>query len=65
MAVIIGKPSFCLLFLMQRMLKVICPTSTWGQRFLDLLFTEFPKVNNGAVRLEDLGLTTDLTSWQL
>ena len=53
---------FCL---MQRMLKVICPTSTWGQRFLDLLFTEFPKVNNGAVRLEDLGLTTDLTSWQL
>ena len=52
---------FCL---MKRMLDVICPNSTWGERFLALL-NEFPQVENQAVRLEQMGVITDLTHWQL
>lgn len=52
---------FCLI---KRMLDVICPNSTWGERFLALL-NEFPQVENQAVRLEQMGVITDLTRWQL
>lgn len=52
---------FCL---MKRMLDVICPNSTWGERFLALL-DEFPQVENQAVRLQQMGVVTDLTQWQL
>ncbi|EFN03508.1 hypothetical protein [Actinobacillus pleuropneumoniae] len=52
---------FCL---MKRMLDVICPNSTWGARFLSLL-DEFPKVENNAVNLQQMGIVTDLSQWAL
>lgn len=52
---------FCL---MKRMLDVICPNSTWGARFLSLL-DEFPKVENNAVNLQQMGIVIDLSQWAL
>lgn len=50
---------FCL---MQQMLSVICPSSTWSNRFKELLAT-FPE--NGAVKLSDLGTTENWQEWDL
>lgn len=50
---------FCL---MQQMLTVICPNSTWSNRFKELLAT-FPE--NGAVKLSDLGTTENWQDWNL
>lgn len=52
---------FCL---MKRMLDVICPNSTWGKRFLAVL-GEFPKVENGAVSLQQMGIIENLNEWRL
>lgn len=52
---------FCL---MKRMLDVICPNSSWGERFLKVL-EEFPQVENNAIDLTQMGITTDLNDWQL
>ena len=52
---------FCL---MKRMLDIICPDSTWGQRFLAVL-DEFPTVKNGAVSLEHMGMIASQKNWQL
>lgn len=49
---------------MQHMLKVICPNSSWNQRFKDLL-NEFPIVPDGTVKLVDFGLTMNLEHWEL
>jgi abortive infection bacteriophage resistance protein len=43
---------FCL---MQHLLNVICPNSTWGQRVVSLLERDFPSTPNGGLRLGDLG----------
>ena len=40
---------------MQHMLKVICPRSSWNQRFKSLL-NEFPAVPDDMVKLKDFGL---------
>ena len=42
---------FCL---MQRLLQIICPNSSWGQRLQSLL-EEFPGPKNHTVKLEDCG----------
>lgn len=54
---------FCL---MKRMLDIICPRSTWGERFL-LLINEFPKSCNGAIAINQFGLSKqiDLQNWKL
>ena len=52
---------FCI---MQHMLKVICPRSSWNQRFKSLL-NEFPAVPDYMVKLKDFGLTTSLEDWRL
>lgn len=52
---------FCI---MQKMLRTICPQSTWGQRFKELL-ENFPNVPNGTIQLKDFGLSVDLDSWIL
>ncbi|WP_293731546.1 Abi family protein [uncultured Actinobacillus sp.] len=52
---------FCL---MKRLLDVICPNSTWGTRFLNIL-EEFPKVENNAVNLQQMGVVMDLSHWKL
>lgn len=54
---------FCI---MQQMLKVISPSSTWGERFGQLL-TEFPEMKNRAYSLADFGLPSQWQSnpiWQ-
>lgn len=44
---------FCL---MQQLLNVICPNSTWGQRVTELLEGGFPNTTNGVLSLDDLGV---------
>jgi abortive infection bacteriophage resistance protein len=41
--------------LMQHLLGVICPRSSWGQRLADLLATDFPAATNPGLALEDFG----------
>lgn len=43
---------FCL---MQQLLGVICPNSTWGQRLAGLLEDGFPHTPNGVLSLDDFG----------
>lgn len=42
---------FCL---MQRLLQIICPNSSWSKRLQNLL-EEFPQPKNRAIKLEDCG----------
>lgn len=56
--------SFVYFCLMKRMLDVICPHSTWGERFLRVL-DEFPCVENGAVSLKQMGIIENLNEWRL
>ena len=54
---------FCL---MKKMLDVISPNSTWGERFISLL-DKFPKVQNNAISLADFGLVDmkHIDEWDL
>lgn len=52
---------FCLL---KTILDVICPNSSWGERFTELL-SEFPKTGSGSVTLRDFGLLDDWKNWSL
>ncbi len=54
---------FCLI---KRMLNTICPRSTWGVRFIELI-EEFPSPANKAISLNQFGLIKDidLKSWKL
>lgn len=51
---------FCL---MQHMLKIICPNSTWGLRFHDLL-ESFPKVTDNTISIYDFGYI-ECDKWDL
>ena len=53
---------FCL---MQQMLRIICPNSTWGQRFVNLLVEDFPELPEGSASLEDMGLRPGWNEWGL
>lgn len=53
---------FCL---MQQLLGVICPNSSWGQRFKNLLADEFPIVANQTISLLDLGAFAGWETWPL
>lgn len=52
---------FCI---MQHLLKVICPRSSWNERF-KILLNEFPTVPEDTVKLADFGLTVSLEDWNL
>ena len=52
---------FCLL---KKLMDVICPNSSWGQRFAELI-AEFPEVGCQAVTLKDFGLLEDWQNWSL
>ncbi|MGR7921232.1 Abi family protein [Zobellella denitrificans] len=52
---------FCL---MQAMLRVICPSSSWAQRLVAVV-NEFPKAAAGAVKVEDFGVVDGWTQWPL
>lgn len=49
---------FFYLCLMQQLLNVICPNSTWGKRLTDLLENEFPRFPDGLLSTDDMGLVT-------
>lgn len=53
---------FCL---MQQLLRVICPNSSWGQRFKSLLANEFPVVANQTISLLELGAFPGWEGWAL
>lgn len=53
---------FCL---MQQLLNVICPNSSWGQRFKTLLLSDFPSFANQPISLSDLGAFPGWTEWAL
>lgn len=52
---------FCL---MQKLMRNICPNSTWHFRFQGLM-KEFPQTASKAVSLRDSGLIDDWQSWEL
>ena len=52
---------FCIL---QKLMKVICPNSTWSVRFAELL-GEFPQVETGTISLRDFDLIEGWESWDL
>jgi len=59
------RPYFYFYFcIMQKLMKVICPNSTWSNRFADLM-GEFPYIRCGAVSLADFDLIEDWESWEL
>nr|WP_255490701.1 Abi family protein [Duganella sp. CY15W] len=53
---------FCL---MQQLLRVICPNTSWGQRFKTLLINDFPAVTNRQISLQDLGAFSGWEKWTL
>ncbi len=52
---------FCI---MQKIMQVICPNSTWSVRFSELL-DEFPNVDSATVSLNDFGLVEGWNDWSL
>lgn len=59
-----GRPFFYFC-LMQYLLRVICPNTSWGQRVKDLLENGFPNVQNQTVSLNDLGAVPGWEAWAL
>lgn len=52
---------FCL---MQAMLQVICPNSSWHQRLFDVM-AEFPMSSTGVIKIEDFGAVQGWQAWGL
>lgn len=52
---------FCI---MQKLLKSICPNSSWRTRFIELM-DSFPKLENNAVSLENFGIIEGWKEWDL
>ncbi|NIB39089.1 abortive phage resistance protein [Pseudomaricurvus alkylphenolicus] len=52
---------FCLI---QKLMRVICPNSTWAERF-EGVTGEFPATGSGAVKLADFGLLEGWQEWDL
>lgn len=59
-----AKP-FLYFCMMQRLLRTICPNSSWGQRFKALLEDGFPNFPEGSASLEDIGLPQGWQEWEL
>lgn len=59
------KPSrpffyFCLI---QQLMRVICPNSSWGDRYKALLAEEFPRLANQQLSLKDMGVVEGWENW--
>ncbi len=50
---------------MQQLLSIICPKSSWGLRFKNLLADEFPAVVNQQISLAELGVFPRREEWTL
>jgi abortive infection bacteriophage resistance protein len=53
---------FCL---MQVLVRTLCPNSSWGSRFVDLVTHEFPAFAHTGVTIADLGAYPGWTDWDL
>lgn len=53
---------FCM---MQQLMKVICPHSSWERRFKDLLIRDFPAVQNRKISLAEMGVVAGWETWPL
>ena len=56
--------SFLYFCIMQTMMRIICPDSTWKHRFIKLL-DRFPNVENEAVKIDDMGIVDGWKEWQI
>lgn len=56
---------FFYLCLMRQLLSVICPNSSWGQRFKGLLADDFPTVAHQQISLSELGVFPGWEEWVL
>jgi abortive infection bacteriophage resistance protein len=52
---------FCI---MQTIMRVVCPDSNWGKRFTDLM-ASFPDVENGALKISDMGVIDGWEKWAM
>nr|WP_299244166.1 Abi family protein [uncultured Halomonas sp.] len=52
---------FCLI---QKLMRIICPNSTWGERFQSLT-QDFPQTVSSAVGLKDMGVIDGWRMWEL
>ncbi|MDR0780413.1 MAG: Abi family protein [Pseudomonadales bacterium] len=59
-----NKRPFFYCCLMQQLLRVICPNSSWGQRFNTLLASEFP-ATGGQFELTEFGVVPGWEGWAL
>lgn len=59
-----ARPFFCFC-LMQKLLRKICPHTSWGHRFVELVAREFPPFANGAVSVAEMGAFADWDRWEL
>ena len=59
------KPSrpFFYFCLMQQLMHVICPNSSWGERYKALLAEEFPSLTNQQLSLKDMGVVDGWEDW--
>lgn len=59
-----AKPFLCFC-MMQKLLRTVCPNSSWGQRLTALLEEEFPPLPRPTVQLADMGLPQSWDDWEL
>lgn len=59
-----AKP-FLYFCLMQHLLKVVCPNSSWGRRFQGLLANDFPNEANQTLSQADMGILPGWEKWEL
>lgn len=60
-----NKRPFLYFCIMQQMMNVICPNSSWGKRFNEMLTVDFPMVENRAISLLDFGVVIGWDAWEL
>jgi abortive infection bacteriophage resistance protein len=60
-----NKRPFFYFCIIQTLLKVICPNSSWGERFKNVLKMDFPRLTNKAVSLNDFGIIENWEEWSL
>ncbi|MCF6221736.1 MAG: Abi family protein [Robiginitomaculum sp.] len=61
---LVNSRPFLYFCIMQTIMQVVCPDSNWGKRFTDLM-GNFPNVDNGAVKLSDMGVIDGWEKWAM
>lgn len=51
--------------MMQQLLRTLCPNSSWGRRFQDIVTHEFPGFANMGVTVADFGAYPGWSQWEL